>query len=291
MAYLAIETGGTKVVCRAVVETGVVLGETHFPTGRPEDVIDSIDAFVNSVVIAPLSLRSIGLASFGPIVLDSRSPQYGMMLATSKSGWAGFNLRDALAQRFSVPVAVDTDVNAAALAEQILDTADKHGAVAYVTVGTGIGAGLCVHGQTLRGGNHPEIGHLLLQRDPSDKHPSSCPFHENCAEGLTAGPSLNSRSGDLTFNDAADVQALAIEYIGQLCAMLVLAWSPERIVMGGGVIANNSWMIPEVERAARTRLNGYGLTPAMRDYPLLAASKFQHAGLEGALLMARRELG
>jgi fructokinase len=157
------------------------------------------------------------------------------MQATSKSGWIDSNLRARLQEQLGVPVAVDTDVNAAAIAEQRLGAGASLPSVAYVTVGTGIGAGLAIGGQSLKGALHPEAGHIRLVRRPDDQAPSTCPFHADCAEGLVSGPALRRRLGE--GHDLADNPALVelvADYLGQLAAALVLVWSPHRIVWGGG---------------------------------------------------------
>ena len=218
--FFAVETGGTKIVWRIVDAAGVVLDEGRFATGRPEAVVDALVA-----AAAERPVAGLGVASFGPLVVDPASPQRGLMLATPKPGWTGFNLARILADRPDAPFAVDTDVNAAAVAEARLGAGRGARAVAYVTVGTGIGGGLCVDGRTLKGALHPEIGHLFVRRAEGDAQASACPFHADCVEGLAAGPAVQARLAGRGLEEADEVRAVVADYLGQLVAGLVFALS------------------------------------------------------------------
>lgn len=279
--FFAVETGGTKIVWRIVDAAGVVLDEGRFATGRPEAAVEALVA-----AAAERPVAGLGVASFGPLVVDPASPQRGLMLATPKPGWTGFNLSRNLADRLDAPFAVDTDVNAAAVAEARLGAGRGARAVAYVTVGTGIGGGLCVDGQTLKGALHPEIGHLFVRRAEGDVQASACPFHADCVEGLAAGPAVQARLAGRGLEDADAVRAVVADYLGQLVAGLVFAWAPDRIVFGGGVMSTPG-LIAEVEAAARRRVNGYGSAVVMGEGGYLVAAEREHAGLDGAMLMAR----
>src|SRR3546814_13712615 len=100
--------------------------------------------------------------------------------------------------------------------------------IAYLTIGTGIGAGLSGPSGTLRGALHPEVGHIILKRQPDDRAPSSCPFHADCAEGLAAGPGLRARLGERELADEPEIAAPVAHYLPELCAALLLFWSPPR---------------------------------------------------------------
>ncbi|GAA0202206.1 fructokinase [Brevundimonas nasdae] len=280
-AFLAVETGGTKIVWRIEDSDGAVLDEGRFPSGKPEDVVQGLTA-----VVAGRGIAAFAIAGFGPLVVDPGSPGYGLMLATPKPGWTGFNLAKALAQYLNAPFAVDTDVNAAAVAEARLGAGRGARAVAYVTVGTGIGGGLYVEGRTLKGALHPEIGHLFVRRVAGDAQPGLCPFHGDCIEGMAAGPAVQARLQGRRLEDAPEVMGHVADYLGQLVASLVFAWAPDRIVFGGGVMSTPG-MLAQVEAAARRSVANYGSAVIMGDGPYLAAASLENAGLEGAMLMAR----
>lgn len=287
--YLAIETGGTKIVCRVSDEAGLALDEFIVPTGEPAIAMEALEHGVRSALPDGPPITGIGVASFGPVDLDPTSATYGFILETPKPGWSGFDLVGRLSRQFNAPVAIDTDVNAAALAEQQLGRGQGLRSLAYVTVGTGIGAGLAIDGQTLRGALHPEVGHITLRRAPGDGQPSHCPFHPDCAEGLAAGPALGERLAGRSLAEAPEVATLMADYLGQVCATLVLVWSPKRIVLGGGVMKSPGLM-PRVAEQMRANLNGYGPARVAMGDDYLASPMLEHSGLEGAALLARRPL-
>lgn len=284
-----IETGGTKILARITGLDGAVVANGRWSTTTAETALQDLAEFFTSK-LEGARLAAIGLAAFGPLVTNPKSPDYGLTLATPKPGWSGFNLRAGLSERFGVPAFVDSDVNAAALAEQAIGAGEGVPSVAYVTVGTGIGAGLAIDGKTLTGVMHPEAGHLPLNRQRGDDAPSVCPFHENCAEGLASGPALRQRLGEgRELSDDPFVEALVVQYLGQLAASLVLAWSPHRIVWGGGAISEAD-LTAGIAVALRAALNGYGVGSAVERSDFCVPAALQDAGLEGALIMARQHL-
>ncbi|TFW11019.1 ROK family protein [Brevundimonas intermedia] len=283
---VGIETGGTKIVCRVIDETGRTLTETRFPTVTPERVVDTLVATIQAALPVGAQIGGVGVASFGPVIVDPASPDFGRMLATPKAGWTGFNLMRALETRLKAAVVIDTDVNAAALAEHALGAGRGFHSVAYVTIGTGIGGGLVMDGRTLKGGLHPEIGHLPVRRAKGDAHPSTCRFHRDCVEGLTAGPALAVRLGGRRLDETPEVRAIVCDYLGQLAASLLLAWSPQKIIMGGGVMSTPE-LLPEIEARMKLELNDYGASAVAESSPYIIAAALEHAGLEGALIMAR----
>src|SRR5262252_3093268 len=192
LVFAGVETGGSKILARIVDARGRALADGRWPTTTPGSALDTLTSFIAGATLGR-PLAGIGIAAFGPLVRDELSPDYGRVLNTPKANWSGSNLRAGLASRFAVPVVIDTDVNAAARAEWQRGAGEGVRCLAYVTVGTGIGGGLLVDGRPLHGALHPEIGHLKLIRRIGDHAPSMCPFHQNCAEGLTAGPAIARR--------------------------------------------------------------------------------------------------
>jgi fructokinase len=286
MLIAGIETGGTKILASLRnLKNGEIVAEGTWATGSADQAAEDLLDFLASA--ASDQLAAVGLAAFGPLIIDRSSSDYGEMQATTKPGWAGSNLRRALQDGLGVPVAVDTDVNAAAIAEQELGAGSGLPSVAYVTVGTGIGAGLACRGRSLVGALHPEAGHLRLVRRDDDQVPSACPFHHDCAEGLASGSALRLRLGEgRALADDPQLIELVADYLGQLAAALVLAWSPHRIVWGGGVIGGAP-IIQAIETQMRSSLGGYGVGAAAAQSGFCAAAALENAGLEGALLMAR----
>lgn len=287
MSWLGIETGGTKIVARLVSKQGIVRAERRWPTTTPATALADLTAFIADAGANGDPLSAIGVAAFGPLLIDPRHPDYGRMLDTAKPGWTDSNLRADLAHAVGVPVAIDTDVNAAALSERAHGAGRGCASLAYVTIGTGIGAGLASATGALRGALHPEIGHLRLVRKSGDTTPSTCPFHNDCAEGLAAGPAVarRLRAGE-TLEDRPDVRDLIAEYLAQLLAAIVLAWSPHRIIVGGGV-GTAPMMLEAIRAAYAGALGSYGVGPVARSDNFICPASLDHAGLDGAVLLAR----
>jgi fructokinase len=224
------------------------------------------------------------MAAFGPIIVDPDADT-GRVLATPKPGWTGSNLRRDLSERLGIHVAVDTDVNAAAIAEQAIGAGRGCASLAYLTIGTGIGAGLALRGTSLRGALHPELGHIRLVRANDDLFASTCPYHADCAEGLAAGPAVQRRLEGSTLDERPEIRDLVAGYLGQLVAATILAWSPHRIVIGGGV-GSAPRLIDAIALAYPDTLGGYGVGAHAMTPGFLVPAALADAGLEGALLMA-----
>jgi fructokinase len=257
--YGAIEAGGTKFVCALGHADGTIVAESRLPTTDPSATLSAMVEFLRQGSGQHGALKGIGIASFGPVVLDRRSPHYGFIGKTPKPGWSHANIVGAVSAEFPCPVGFDTDVNAAALAEHRWGAGRDIDNLVYITVGTGIGGGVLVNGVPLHGLMHPEIGHLFVRRHPLDAaFRGSCPFHGDCLEGLASGPAIKLRSDhELSLLDADHPQwTLEADYLGQLCATLVLTVSPQRIIMGGGVM-NQSRLFPLIHQRMLHWLAGY----------------------------------
>lgn len=287
----AIEAGGTKYVCAVAHSPTEILQETRFPTGDdPAEAVTQVLAFFAEASKTYGELASLGIGTFGPASLDQASPQYGSILTTPKPGWSGFPLLNELCKTLGneLPIAFETDVNAAVIGES------RHGAgqgvrhVAYITIGTGIGAAYLHDGTLIKGRMHPEVGHIVVPDYDTafGKNTQVCDFHESCFEGRASGPAIQARWGapgsDLPNDHAAwDLQA---RYLAAGCMTLTATWSPDLILLGGGV-AQNPVLIQKV-RQEFSRLAGvYWNLPPVEQY-LQTAGLDQQAGIVGALCLA-----
>jgi len=286
----AIELGGT----RAAVTVGLGPDDCEEPvfleTADPETTLSGIAAALRKASErSGRKLAAVGLAAFGPLDLDPGGPGYGKVLPTPKPGWSGVDLKGELERRIGAPVAMDTDVNAAALGEGRWGAARGLGSHAYVTVGTGVGVGLAIAGRPVHGLLHPEGGHIPMRRDPQrDPFPGCCPWHGDCLEGLVSGVALHKRLGRPaeTLDPADPAWDLVGRYLGEGLATLSLIASPERIILGGGVGRR-----PEVLEKARAglaaTLNGYvGRIDASLDRYLQPPGLGAVSGLMGAFVLA-----
>ena len=231
--------------------------------------------------------EALGISSFGPIDIDPESPGWGTVLATPKPGWRGANVAPRLREAIGVPVAFDTDVNGAALAEMRWGAGRRMDDFAYITVGTGVGVGLIVNGRPTRGFGHCELGHIRVVRIARDDFPGSCPFHCDCVEGLAAGPALKARFGErldtVTADDAAWEPVASA--LAQLCHAIVCAAAPRRIAMGGGVIEGQPHLLARINAMLLVSVNDYVQIPRDGDY-VRAPELGSDAGPLGAIALA-----
>ena len=281
----AVELGGSKVLC-AIASRTRLLSEVRIPTRQPDATLRAIEDFLTP---HRARLQGIGVAAFGPLELAMSSPNYGSLLSTPKPGWSGVALAARLQQRLGAPVVVETDVNAAALAEQRLAPSDDP--CVYVTVGTGVGVGVSVGGRGLHGMLHPELGHLPAPA--LCDFAGACPFHGRCIEGVASAHALQQRTGSApdTLPDDHPVWALEAQYLAHLLAACVLAYAPRRIILGGGVLARDG-LLAHVRAQLVAVLGGYvpraELTSAGVEAYVRAPSFGQRAGLMGAWLLAQQ---
>jgi fructokinase len=289
--YGGVEAGGSKFVCAIGDGAGRILAEQRFPTTDPAATLEKMRGFLREGSRNFGTLSAIGVASFGPLILDRMSARYGFIGRTPKAGWSNTDVLGTLAPEFSCRIGFDTDVNAAALAEHRWGAAQDVDNLVYLTVGTGIGGGVLVRGAPLHGLVHPEIGHIHPRRHALDAgFEGICPFHRDCLEGLASGPAILARTGaELQYLDAAHPQwELEADYLGQLCAQLVLALSPQRIVMGGGVMTQLR-LLPLIRQRLLHWLGGYVDSSEIReriDHYVVAPALGAQAGVHGALALA-----
>jgi fructokinase len=254
-----VELGGTKCVCILGTGRDDVRALERLPTGEREETLRQIEAVLERWRSQHGSLRALGIASFGPVDLKSRSPTYGFITSTTKPGWRDTDVAKRLGRRLGVPVGFDTDVNGAALAEGRWGAAQGLDDFAYVTVGTGIGVGSIVRGRPIFGMNHTELGHIRVARKPGDRFAGACPFHGDCIEGLASGPAIEARAGRPASQLAPDHPAweFVAHGLGQLMHTMVLTTAPQRIFLGGGVMNAQAHLFERIREELRRSLNGY----------------------------------
>lgn len=282
-----IELGGTKIVCLLARGPDAIEDEVRLPTTTPAETLAAIEAVLDRW----RGFAAIGIASFGPVDIDRTSPGWGSITITTKPGWSHTDIARRFGARYAVPVGFHTDVVGAALAEAVWGAARGLNDLAYVTVGTGVGAGLVASGRPLDGMSHAELGHILPARLAGDGFAGACPFHGACVEGLASGPAIAARAGRPAHELAADdpAWASAADALAQLALTLVLTGVPRRIVWGGGVMAQPR-LLPLVRVRLGECLGGYlALAPlADLDSYLVPAALGGRAGPLGAVLLGRQ---
>ena len=292
--YAGVEAGGTKFNCIVASDPDNILAETRIPTTVPQETLPKVIQFFRSVEESNrIHLSSIGLGFFGPLCLDEKNPEYGFITSTPKLPWRNTPIVSFFNEQMGIPSAFDTDVAAAAVGEGLWGNARNCSDFVYLTVGTGIGAGIISAGKPLHGMIHPEVGHLLIPHDITlDPFIGSCPSHKDCLEGLANGPAIQARWGQPAETLPKGHPAWEIEsnYIGYALANITLCYSPQRIILGGGVMKVPG-LIELIRNKTVNYLNGYVQSDLIinhRDQFIQLPGLGDRAGVLGAIALAKK---
>jgi fructokinase len=254
-----IEAGGTKIICAVGDSSGKIHDQVRIPTTTPNETLAQVIEFLKRAD-AKSPLFAIGVGSFGPIDPALSSPTYGYITATPKPGWRNFNMVGAIKKAFDLPIGFDTDVNTAAIGEYRWGAAKGLDTFIYVTVGTGIGGGGMISGKLMHGLTHPEMGHIFVPHDKKqDPFNGVCPYHGDCLEGLATGPAMMARwnvKSALDLPPDHKAWELEAEYLSYAVANWIMTLSPQRIIMGGGVMKRTE-LFPMIHKRVPELLNGY----------------------------------
>lgn len=284
----ALEAGGTKMVCAIGDETGKVYERISLPTVTPEETVPQMIEYFKE-----RQIEALGIGCFGPIDPDLKSETYGYITSTPKLAWQNYNIVGAFKEALGCPVGFDTDVNGSALGEATFGITRGLDSSIYLTIGTGIGAGVYINGELLHGMMHAEAGHILLRRHPEDTYVGKCPFHGDCFEGLAAGPAIEARWGRKAVELAEDPKVWEIEayYIAQALVDYTMVYAPRRIVLGGGVM-HQTQLYPLIREKFRELMAGYVRTKELEDLDsyIVPYSLGDNQGIMGCLQLAVRAL-
>ncbi len=284
MMYGALEAGGTKMVCAVGDDTGKIYEQVSIPTTTPDETMPAIiDYFKDK------DIKAIGIACFGPIDLDRNSDTYGYITSTPKTAWKNFDIVGYVKKALGIPVGFDTDVNGSLLGEITYGCAKGLTDAIYLTIGTGIGGGVMTNGKLLHGMLHPELGHIIIGKRADDKGECVCPYHDSCFEGLAAGPSIEKRWGKKAkeLADEAFVWKLEADYIGTALVNFCMTLSPQKIILGGGVM-HQMQLFPMIREVFKKKMAGYINTSTLEklDEYIVPASLNDDQGIMGAIKLA-----
>ncbi|MBR8700973.1 putative fructokinase [Fusobacterium sp. DD29] len=285
----SIEAGGTKFVCAIGNENGEVFERGVFPTTSPEETMEKVIEFFKGKEI-----EAMGVGCFGPLSLNPKNKDYGAITTTPKVLWQNYNIVNKLKEHFNIPIGFDTDVNIAALGEYTWGGAKGLDSCFYMTVGTGVGAGIIAEGKMIHGLLHPEVGHMIVPKHPEDDFEGICPFHKNCLEGLACGPAIEKRWGKKGHELPADHKAWDIEayYLSIAVVETIVMLSPEKIILGGGVM-KQSQLFEKIRKQVKEMLNGYinvsEITENIDEY-IIYPKLGDNAGISGGLALAKQVL-
>jgi len=287
-----VEAGGTKFICVLADSRGFIKARIDIPTATPELTLAAVTAFFISAAPEFGQLAALGIVSFGPLDLNPRSPTFGYITKTPRPGWSNINLLGYFKTALNVLVEVETDVNSSAMGEFTEGAAVDCENFVYVTVGTGIGAGIFAGGKLMQGISHPEVGHMMIPQADEDKaFPGGCSFHGNCLEGLASGTAIHKRWQTHPKNLPSEHPAWDLEahYLAIMCVNLTWMYAPEKIIFGGGVMAR-SFLYPKIRANLKKMLSGYAHDVALNDMDryIISTALGGDAGITGALALARR---
>lgn len=283
-----IELGGTKTVVAVGANDGTLLAQDRFPTTTPEETL----ATAGDWITQQGAVEALGIGAFGPISISPDSAKYGHVLRTPKESWSGYNLLGTLQARLpDIPCALETDVNAAMLAEVLVGAARGCQNAAYITIGTGIGGGILADGSILHGALHSEFGHLNVPIHPDDRFAGHCAHHHTCLEGLASGPAMAARWGRPAHEIPPDNPAWDLEawYLAQGILSLLAITSPSRVIIGGGVSQADDFH-QKVETQLRALARNYFSTLEDNAPYVVPPGLAQNAGIQGALFLAAHQV-
>ncbi len=279
-------------MCVVGHSAGEIVNSDRTPTSTPDQTMKWAIGRLRAFEEEHGRLCAIGIAAFGPIDLRPSAATYGRMLSTPKPHWSDASVVDSVRRAFNLPIAIASDVEGAALAEGLTGAAVGTDPFVYLTVGTGIGAGVVSKGEPLRGLVHPEIGHIAIPRQAGDSFPGGCPFHGDCLEGMASGPAIAERWGrpaeQLTGALREKAMALEAAYLAAGLRTIIFSFAPQRIVIGGGV-GLTPGLLPRIRNALKASLGNYpGIDQFIRPDFLKSAKLGGMAGPAGALALAQR---
>jgi fructokinase len=287
--YAGVEAGGTKFVCMVAAGPEDVRAQVSFPTTKPEETLGQAVSFFK----AHKPFSALGIGTFGPCDFNPASPSYGCLSTSIKPGWKQADMLGPFRRAFDVPVGIDTDVNAAALGEYTWGAGQGLDTVLYLTVGTGIGGGGVINGRMMHGLFHPEMGHIRVPRVPGDNSFTGvCPYHGDCLQGLASGPAMEARWGRPAEELPPDHPAWKMEahYLAQAVHNYICTLSPNRVILGGGVM-HQGHLFPLIREQVRRLLNGYIQLPMILekiDEYIVPPALGDRAGVLGAIALARQ---
>ena len=288
-----IEAGGTKFVCAVGSGPDDIRDQVRIPTTTPTETISDAIRFFEAQTAKLGRLSAIGIASFGPIDPRRGSPTFGYITSTPKPGWGNTDFAGSVERALRIPVGFDTDVNVAALGEWRWGAGQGVDNLIYLTIGTGIGGGGLVNGKLMHGLVHPEMGHIRIPHDfRADPYPGHCPFHGDCLEGLACGPAMSERWKQASERLPGDHPAWALEahYLALALVNFICTLSPERIVLGGGVMSQPQ-LIGLIRQEVRQLLNQYVQSPAILsriDEYIVLPGLADRSGVLGAFALAQQ---
>ena len=272
------ELGGTKCILAVAESPTAIVKRIEIPTETPEKTLNNIFGFFSNY-----KLNSIGIGTFGPIIIDRESKDYGLLISESKKGWKGTNLLTEFKNNFDITVNIDTDVNAAAIGEYNYGAGQSCHVLIYITIGTGIGGGVLVDGKPYTGNFHLEMGHIRVPNP--DNFEGVCRTHGDCWEGLASGPSMEARWGvsPLKLPESHQAWEKEAELLASGIVSIIANHSPDRVILGGGIMKQKH-LFSMIRSKVDKMWNNY--TPLVSPSQLIVEPSLDSdSGITGALVL------
>lgn len=292
---IGIDIGGTKTAIGIVDSHGIVRTKTSLPTDLsidPNEMVSRIAAAAKQLLaeqnLTEAQIAGIGVGAPGP--LNTKTGH--IVKPPNMTAWHNFHLIASLRRHFEQPITFENDATAAALAEKWQGAAQDAEHFIFITISTGIGAGIFSHGKLITGstGNAGDVGHLVI--DPSA---GDCVCgQQGCWEFIASGTAIARQASGLLGRDVsskevfelaqkghADMKKLVeqvFRYIGIGCVTLINTFDPEKVVIGGGVSQVGAPLFSVVQDYVRN----CALNPSGQSTPIVPAALNQDAGLIGA---------
>lgn len=310
MLTVGVDVGGTSVRAGVVDADGSVIDTARTPTPHSDASLEAAVARVVRELAGRHPIGAVGLALAGFITSDRRAVRFAPHLS-----WRDAPVADRIAERIGLPVVVEHDANAAALAERHFGAASGAGTVVFIALGTGIGSALLIDGELYRGafGVAPELGHLRVVPDgrpcPCGKHGcwerycSGTGLATTAVELLGRDPGLSPVLRRLAAGDPGRVTGLRVaaaashgdpiaiaavadlaRWLGEGLALVADVFDPELVVIGGGVSGSAPLFLDDAREHYAAVVTGAGRRPLAR---IRTAQLGEAAAVVGAAQLAR----
>lgn len=310
---IGVDLGGTKMLVGVVGEGSQVLHRSlATSSGQTSgELVDLLESELRAALGARPGAEAIGVGI--PCTMDRAR---GLCVNAVNLPFADLPVRELIAERLGLPICVDNDANLAVLAEHRHGAAQGATNVVMLTIGTGIGGGLIIDGRPYRGstGAGAELGHMVVDEDGPPCQ-GSCPNrgcieavasgtalaregaaaaerHPDSALGraLVAGRTVDGSSILAAARDGDEVASSVLDLIGRrlgvALAGLANAFDPDVMILGGGVMTAGDLLLEPARAELRERA-----LPPQNEVPVRAAALGEDAGMIGAAILAREELG
>ncbi|MFT4693782.1 MAG: fructokinase [Francisella sp.] len=292
--YIAgIEAGGTKFFTTVGDMDGNVIERHRIDTTTTEETMSEVLEVLKNYQ-SKYNIKALGLGCFGPIDVDLNSKTYGYITNTPKIAWQNFDIVSSVKSVFSGPINFNTDVNAAAICEQLWGAATGLENLLYLTIGTGIGGGAICNNRIVQGATHTELGHINIAQNPNDEFEGCCPFHGTCLEGLASGTAVNKRwevSSASKLDDDHIAWQYEAEYLAKAITSFIFTLSPEKVILAGGIM-HKTILFDSIRKNVKKYINNYFDYPALKNMEnfIVPASFGDNTGVKGSLALALQAL-